>query len=89
VRKLLKNEKDMNISYIKSNLCTTGIEFFREEKKNIIKEKNSSFFSLDQIFDENSTQEDIFNELYEMIKPSLNGFKICIFAYGATGSGKT
>lgn len=47
-------------------------------------------FSFDYIFDENSSQEDVY---HDCIRPLLNrfidGFNSTILAYGQTGSGKT
>ena len=49
--------------------------------------KNSYYF--DRIFPENTSQIDIFEEIKPFIQSSLDGENICVFAYGATGSGKT
>ena len=47
------------------------------------------FFKFDKIFYQNSAQYEIFDELSSGIKSVLDGYKICIFAYEQTGSGKT
>lgn len=49
----------------------------------------SQMFKFDAVFGENSNQLDIFKEVSELILSALDGFKVCIFAYGRTGSGKT
>jgi hypothetical protein len=41
------------------------------------------------VFSPNENQEDIFSEVKELVKSALDGFKVCIFAYGQTGAGKT
>ena len=46
-------------------------------------------FSFDHIFDQNAKQEDIFNELSQLIQSVLDGYNVCVFAYGQTGCGKT
>ena len=87
---LTKNEENSIISfpeilddkYIESNnQVLTSIEL----KNNLI--KNSYHF--DRIFPENTSQHEIFDEIKSFIQSSLDGDNICIFAYGATGSGKT
>lgn len=46
-------------------------------------------FNFERVFDQTTTQEDIFFELSQLIQSSLDGYNVCIFAYGQTGSGKT
>ena len=31
----------------------------------------------------------MFNEVNELIRSAMDGFQVCIFAYGQTGTGKT
>ena len=52
-------------------------------------ERDFYHFQFNKIFKQNSTQEEIFEEISPLIQSSLNGFNINIFAYGQTGSGKT
>ncbi|VDN02938.1 unnamed protein product [Thelazia callipaeda] len=46
-------------------------------------------FSFDRNFDENHSQAEIFEEIIPIIKSCMDGYNVCIFAYGHTGSGKT
>jgi kinesin family member C1 len=42
-------------------------------------------FAFDQVFDPNTLQEDIFETVSPLIQSALDGYNICIFAYGQTG----
>ena len=46
-------------------------------------------YSFDKIFDENATQEEVFDNVKDLVNESLKGFNVTIFAFGITGSGKT
>ncbi|TRY81922.1 hypothetical protein DNTS_013385 [Danionella cerebrum] len=46
-------------------------------------------FQFDKIFNSQCTQEEIFTESSGLIQCAIDGFNVCIFAYGHTGSGKT
>lgn len=46
-------------------------------------------FNFDQVFPPNDSQERVFQEVEPFITKALDGFNLCIFAYGQTGAGKT
>ncbi|KAM1029487.1 hypothetical protein ACFX14_042007 [Malus domestica] len=46
-------------------------------------------FTFDRVFHHEASQEDVFVEISELVESALNGYKVCIFAYGQRGSGKT
>ena len=46
-------------------------------------------FSFDRVFNHEATQNDIFDEVRDVVRSALDGFKVCIFAYGQTCAGKT
>ncbi|EGR34190.1 kinesin motor domain protein [Ichthyophthirius multifiliis] len=47
-------------------------------------------FSFDYVYDQNSTQQDVYNNTARhSVQSALEGFNACIIAYGQTGTGKT
>jgi len=46
-------------------------------------------YEVDRIFDQNSTQQDLYKEVSVLVTSCMDGYNVCIFAYGQTGSGKT
>lgn len=50
---------------------------------------NHQIFEFDRVFDSESQQTDVFEEINPAVKSVMNGHKVCILAYGQTGSGKT
>ena len=51
--------------------------------------KNPKMFEFDYVFDEHSTQEDIYEEVSLLIQSMIHGNNICIMSYGQTCTGKT
>ena len=63
----------------------------RNEKAGLINnQKESHNFRFSKIFDQNSSQEDVFESVAKpLVLSCLDGYNGTIFAYGQTGSGKT
>ena len=51
--------------------------------------KQSKVFEFDYIFNEKSTQEDVYEEVTLLIQSMIHGNNICIMSYGQTCTGKT
>lgn len=63
----------------------------RGESKTIAIFKNSlkTNYVFDKVFNESTSQVEIFNDVEPYIQKAIDGGKVCIFSYGQTGSGKT
>ncbi|XP_053402690.1 kinesin-like protein KIFC3 [Mercenaria mercenaria] len=46
-------------------------------------------FDVDKVFGEQSSQDQVFEEVKALVTSCIDGYNVCIFAYGQTGSGKT
>lgn len=46
-------------------------------------------YSFDQVFQESSSQDKVFDSVSDLIQSALDGYRVCVFAYGQTGSGET
>lgn len=73
------------------DLSCFGSQPQRVRNRDISKRANKDLkFVFDHVFGENSTQMDIFeNTTKGVIEGVMNGFNCTVFAYGATGAGKT
>jgi kinesin family protein C1 len=61
------------------------------EKSNIggSDKKKEWSFSFNRTFDPKMNQQAIFDEISGLVQSALDGFNVCVFAYGQTGAGKT
>lgn len=46
-------------------------------------------FNFDRVFGPEDTQEIVFDEMRTLCLSAMDGYNVCLFAYGITGSGKT
>eukprot|EP01086_Lenisia_limosa_P017936 TRINITY_DN9444_c0_g1_i1.p1 TRINITY_DN9444_c0_g1~~TRINITY_DN9444_c0_g1_i1.p1 ORF type:complete len:786 (-),score=211.99 TRINITY_DN9444_c0_g1_i1:65-2230(-) len=46
-------------------------------------------FEFDKVYDPTTTQSDVFNDTLPLVQSVIDGYNVCIFAYGQTGTGKT
>jgi len=70
---------------------TTGIVVQTLEPNKVELSHNGDVFTFgfDRVFGMESTQSEVFDEVDDLVQSALEGFKVCIFAYGQSGSGKT
>ncbi|XP_060637179.2 kinesin-like protein KIF18B [Anolis sagrei] len=72
-----------------SNLSGFPVSFQAQDSASKRKGKNLTF-AFDRVFGESSTQAEVFENTTKGILDSvLNGYNCSVFAYGATGAGKT
>ena len=92
VRPLNQNELDLSpLEAVKvinnSSLIVTSDTSINSKKTNQIKEQQ---FFFDYVFDKNSSQQMIYEYTTKnLLSGVIEGFNATVFAYGATGSGKT
>ncbi|KAK1319388.1 Kinesin-like calmodulin-binding protein [Acorus calamus] len=79
---------------VRSFLCSDKREIRQtvsteSEKITIRSAATKKDFCVDKVFPQEALQEDVFMEVEPILKSSLDGHNVCIFAYGQTGTGKT
>nr|KAJ0199931.1 hypothetical protein LSAT_V11C600319560 [Lactuca sativa] len=52
-------------------------------------ENKTKLYNFDKVFHPTSSQDEVFSEIEPVIKSALDGYNVCILAYGQTGTGKT
>ena len=66
------------------------VTFMEDNEVKLMSEKGrEKTWEFDQVFDLQSTQELVYQEVSPLVTSVLDGYNVCIFAYGQTGSGKT
>lgn len=65
---------------------STSVEVTRQDRK---PPQDKQTFDFDRAFSPSATQEDVFADVKSLILSCADGFNVCVFAYGQSGSGKT
>lgn len=63
--------------------------FLSNDKLEVDLDAGVKTFEFNKIFRPTDTQEDVFTEVQEVIQSAMDGYNVCLFAYGQTSSGKT
>lgn len=92
IRPPLENEsKDLSHLTFDRSLDPKDIKLIQSSEsadgRNVVKKRFE--FSFDRVFNPDSTQSDVFKEISQLVQSACDGYNVCIFAYGVTGSGKT
>uniref|UniRef100_A0ACD5WYZ2 Uncharacterized protein n=1 Tax=Avena sativa TaxID=4498 RepID=A0ACD5WYZ2_AVESA len=72
-----------------SNFKTKSPVTIEQEKVAVRAVGGKKDFSVDRVFDQESTQDDVFHEVKPILRSALDGHNVCILAFGQTGTGKT
>ena len=49
--------------------------------------RGNQVFTFDHVFRCDTTQDQVYKEVTDLVQSVLDGYKVCIFSYGQTGSG--
>ena len=74
---------------VRENHVSDYSDYVRFPSNDSYLEFNNSIFEFDKVFNPALSQEDVFDELGSVVRSTINGHRLCIFAYGVTGAGKT
>ncbi|XP_050424557.1 kinesin-like protein KIF19 isoform X2 [Adelges cooleyi] len=90
IRPLPANEMDRSLYVVDSK--TIVVEETDKERDDVLRQKRTGKkqYVFDAVFGEDSSQDDVYERTTRnLVKDILVGYNATVFAYGATGSGKT
>jgi kinesin family protein C1 len=78
---------------------TSRYEFVSTDELNIMStrksqvggrdEERNTKFTFNRVFAPGATQDEVYGEIEGLVQSALDGYNVCVFAYGQTGAGKT
>ncbi len=91
VRPPTRDEKIATLEYPDLDKESKELELVGPEEKSSLGtiSRKTNAFSFDRVFGPSNMNEDVFAEISQMVQSALDGYNVCIFAYGQTGAGKT
>eukprot|EP00945_MAST-04E_sp_MAST-4E-sp1_P008090 g8090.t1 len=87
VRPLLGKEPEEETNDHGIVMCDKKTQFVSLERND--PKKDDINYEFDKVFDNKTTQKDVFEDVSDLVQSALDGYQVCIFSYGQTGSGKT
>lgn len=81
VRPLSSKEKDMN--------CLSIVNIMDEFTVKVDTKYGPKAFAFDAAFGPEQSQEKVFEDTKRLVQSAVDGYNVCIFAYGQTGAGKS
>ncbi|GAB5362280.1 hypothetical protein AAMO2058_000783700 [Amorphochlora amoebiformis] len=71
-------------------LSTVADDKFTVVVRRVVRKKKSKkTFNFDEIFTPKSSQADVYQHTANLVQSAYDGYNVCVFAYGQTGTGKT
>ncbi|KAK1352015.1 Kinesin motor domain-containing protein [Heracleum sosnowskyi] len=83
--------RPLNQDEIAKGYCSViDLSSYQENDLQVIcSDSSRKQFKFDHVFKPEDSQEDVFNQTLPIVMSVLDGYNVCIFAYGQTGTGKT
>ena len=78
------DEVSFGESCLQIDECSTALKISRKLDDS---NRTEAFdYAFDNVFGPETSQEEVFSEVRELINESLNGFNVTVFAFGMTGN---
>ena len=68
--------------------CQPCVKFLDDSSLKVTSSRGEKEFEFDAAFNPYATQEDVFEDTKRLVESCLDGYNVCVFAYGQTGNRK-